>query len=252
MKPVVTTLLLLVAVYIGFGLILYFGQRSLLYYPTPRISHQFEERIFYNEGESINVIVVNQNRAKAILYFGGNGESVAFNAPDFEQLFPSHTVYLMNYRGYGGSSGTPEESGLYSDALYIFDQIKEKHAAVSVIGRSLGSGIATLVASTRALDKLILITPFDSIENVAQGLYRVYPASLLVKDKYDSLSRVKDITVPTLILIAENDRVIGRRYSMNLVSAFDQEQARVEIIKDTDHNTISAGENYGLLLKEFM
>ena len=255
MKKVVTTvlpvLIVLLIAYLGLGLMLYINQRSLLYYPTPKLDHQSKELTFNNESESINVIVLNQGKTKAILYFGGNGEAVARNATEFEFLFPAHTVYLVNYRGYGGSSGVPEERGIYSDALYIFDQIKQNHDTVSVIGRSLGSGVATLVASARELDKLILITPFDSIQNVAQGSFPIFPASLLIKDKYDSLSRVKDIRVPTLILIAEFDEVIGRKYSMNLASAFNPEQLTLEVIRDAGHNTISLKERYGSLLKAF-
>lgn len=255
MKKVATTvlpvLIVLLVVYLGLGAMLYINQRSFLYYPTPKVDHQFKELTFNNESESIIVIVLNQGKSKAILYFGGNGEAVVGNVAEFELLFPAHTVYLVNYRGYGGSSGVPEEKGIYSDALYIFDQIKQKHDSVTVIGRSLGSGVATLVASARELDKLILVTPFDSIQNVAQGSFPIFPASLLIKDKYDSLSRVKDIRVPTLILIAEFDEVIGRKYSMNLASAFKPEQLTLEIIRDTGHNTISFKKRYGSLLSAF-
>ena len=252
MKKVATTGLMLIMVYLGFGVVLYVSQRSLLYYPTPKQNHPFEERVFNNEGESINVIVLNQGRDQAILYFGGNAESVVGNAAQFEFLFPLHTVYLVNYRGYGGSSGAPEENGIYSDAEYIFDQIRQQHRAISVIGRSLGTAVATLIASTRVLDKLVLITPYDSIENVARGRFFFYPLSLLLKDKYDSLSKVKDITVPTLILIAEHDEVIGRKYTMNLVRAFDPAQVTVEIIRNTGHNTISVEKRYELLLGAFI
>jgi hypothetical protein len=251
MPVLIVLLTVLLVAYLGLGSMLYINQRSILYYPTPKVEHPFKELTFNNESESINVIVLNQGKTKAILYFGGNGEAVAGNATDFEFLFPTHTVYLVNYRGYGGSTGVPEERGIYSDSLYIFDKIKQNHDAVSVLGRSLGSGVATLVASARKLDKLILVTPFDSIQNIAQDSFPIFPASLLIKDKYDSLSRVKDIKVPTLILIAEFDEVIGRKYSMNLASAFNPDQLTLEIIRGAGHNTISFKKRYGSLLKAF-
>ena len=251
MPVLIVLLTVLLVAYLGLGSLLYINQRSILYYPTPKVEHPFKELTFKNESESIIVIVLNEGKSKAILYFGGNGEAVAGNATDFEFLFPAHTVYLVNYRGYGGSTGVPKERGIYSDALYIFDKIKQNHDAVSVIGRSLGSGVATLVASARELDKLILVTPFDSVQNIAQDSFPIFPVSLLIKDKYDSLSRVKDIRVPTLILIAEFDEVIGRKYSMRLADAFNPEQLTLEVIRGAGHNTISFNERYGPLLKAF-
>ncbi len=246
----VVTAILSVIIYITVGVLLFISQRSFLYFPTPRAGHKFDEKIFTNENESISTIVINKGQEKAILYFGGNGESVAFSAPDFAYIFPSHTVYLVNYRGYGGSSGKPEEKGLYSDAQHVFDMIRPKHQDVAVIGRSLGSGIATFIASIRDIDKLVLITPFDSIQNVAQKKYWMYPISFLLKDKFDSLSRVRQIKAQTLILIAENDEVIGIKHTNNLIKAFPASQITVETIKNTGHNTLSEDERYIFLLRE--
>ncbi|MBP18422.1 MAG: alpha/beta hydrolase [Gammaproteobacteria bacterium] len=249
MKKSLTSLLtIIVLVYIGFGALLYLFQRSLLYFPTPLVKHSYPEVIFENESEFIHVIVLNEGMDTAVLYFGGNGEAVALNAADFAPLFPSHTVYLVNYRGYGGSSGTPTEDGIYSDALFIFDDVATRHAGVSVIGRSLGSGVATYVGANRSISRLALITPFDSVRNVAQKLYRIYPGSLMLKDHYDSLSRVNQITAPTLVLIAEHDEVINILHTENLVEAFPTSQIRVETISNTGHNTISSVSRYYQLL----
>ncbi len=248
----IIAVMLFVIAYITVGALLFLTQRSFLYFPTPEVGHNFDETIFHNEGESICTIVVNRGKEKAILYFGGNGESVAFSASEFASIFPSHTVYLVNYRGYGSSSGKPEEKGLYSDAQYIFDEIKLKHHSISIIGRSLGSGVATFLASKRDVAKLVLITPFDSIQNVAQQKFWIYPMSILLKDKFDSLSRVKQIKVQALIIIAENDEVIGVKHTNNLINAFPASQITVDTIKNVGHNTLSAGERYALLLREFI
>lgn len=248
----VIIIIVFVSIYLAVGALLFANQRSFLYFPTPAARHNFDEIIFNNEGESISTIVINKGKEKAILYFGGNGESVAFSASDYADIFPSHTFYLVNYRGYGGSSGKPEESGLYSDAGYIFDKIQLKHHTVSVIGRSLGSGVATFLASKKDVEKLVLITPFDSIQNVAQQNFWIYPMSILLKDKFDSLSRVKQIKVQTLIIIAENDEVIARKHTNNLIKGFPAAQITVDIIKNAGHNTLSENKRYALLLREFL
>jgi pimeloyl-ACP methyl ester carboxylesterase len=244
-------ILIVVFVYIGFGLLLFIKQRNFLYFPTPEVAHAYDEEIFSNENESIRVVVLNKEKENAILYFGGNGEAVERNADDFIRLFPSHAVYLVKYRGYGGSTGTPNERAIYFDALYIFDQIKSEYKNISVIGRSLGSGVAILLASKKDVAKMVLITPFDSIERIAQDRYPLYPISLLLKDKYDSLSRVDSITAQTLMIIAEEDKVIDRKYSLRLANRFSSELITVETLKNTGHNSLASNQEYFNALKQF-
>ena len=186
-----------------------------MYFPTAKAAHTFQLEQFSVDNETIDVVVLNKGKHKAILYFGGNGESVAGSAPHFIKIFPDHTVYLVNYRGYGGSTGNPTEQALYSDALFIYDKISKKHKNISVIGRSLGTGVATFLASKRAITKMILVTPYDSFQNLAQQQYPIYPISFLLKDKYNSSSRVKDINSATLIILAEHDSVIPLNSSTN-------------------------------------
>ncbi len=233
-------------------MVLFINQRDLLYAPTAKTNHVFDEVIFHNDKESISVIVVNDKKEKAILYFGGNGDTVARSAFAFDRFFPDHTVYLVNYRGYGGSSGEPSEKGLYSDALTIFDQIRSKHSDISVLGRSLGSGVATYLASKREFEKLVLITPYDSALSMVQEKFPLYPMSILLKDKYDSVARAKDIETKTLVLIAEKDSVITMKHSQNLIDAFRSSKVEVKIIEDAGHNTILRDDRYYHLLHNFM
>jgi esterase/lipase len=238
--------------YVGVGLFLYFNQRSFLYFPTPNKSTKYSHIVMHNDGESINVIVLNEGHQNAILYFGGNAESMAGSSDYIAGQFPEFTVYLMDYRGYGASTGIATEKALYSDALKLYDTIAPKHKQISVGGRSLGSGIATYVAAHREVNKLALITPYDSIVNVAQDIYPVYPASLLLDDRYDSVSRVKDIKAQTLIVIAENDRVIPRTSTNNLIKAFKKEQLKVIVIKNRGHIDISDDARYYKIMQDFI
>ncbi len=244
--------ILLLLGYVAMGLFLYIYQRDFLYFPTPDISTQYTEMVLQNEGESIKVIVLNKGHKNAILYFGGNAESMAQSSDYIAQQFPEFTVYLMNYRGYGGSTGSSSEEGLYSDALKLYETIKPKHNRISIGGRSLGSGIAIYVASHRDVSKLALITPFDSIVNVAQGLYPIYPVSFLLHDQYDSLSRIKKIKAKTLIVIAENDRVIIRERTQELIDAFDSAQLQVTMIENRGHMDISADAKYYKIMQDFI
>ena len=82
--------------YIGMGLFLYLNQRDMLYFPTPKLETPYETMTLLNEGESIKVIVLNKGHKNAILYFGGNAESMARSSDYIAQQFPKFTVYLMD------------------------------------------------------------------------------------------------------------------------------------------------------------
>lgn len=242
----------LLMVYMGMGLFLYINQRDFLYFPTPELPTPYKQMTLQNDGESIKVIVLNQGHKNAILYFGGNAESMAQSSDNIAKQFPEFTVYLMDYRGFGGSTGEATEEGLYSDALKLYDTIKLKHKYISIGGRSLGSGIAIYVAAHREVSKLALITPYDSIINVAQGMYPIFPMSFLLHDKYDSVSRVKDIKAKTLIVIAQNDNVITREHTQNLIDAFKTAQLQVMTIKNRGHIDISSDAKYYKIMQKFI
>lgn len=249
---------LAIAGYVLFAGVLYFKQHSLLYFPTPQIPHDFDEIIFSNQGENLNIIVLNKGQQKAILYFGGNSEPVAINAERFSKIFPDYTVYLVNYRGYGGSTGRPGEEENYADAKAIFESLKTQYRDISVMGRSLGSGVATYLASIKEVEKLVLITPYDSIQNVAQGRFPLHPMSILLKDKYNSALKAKDVKAKTMILIAEHDQTIKLARTHNLIKAFAESHAAKKspiiskTIKGTGHNTILESDSYYRLLEDFL
>ena len=252
MKPkTLEGMIYILLIYVLVGAVLFFYQRKLIYFPTANIPHNYEQLQLTHENVTLEIIVLNQGKKEAILYFGGNAEAVVYSAEDFLSVFPLQTVYLLNYRGYGGSSGQPSEAGIFADALFLFDKVLEKQAIISVIGRSLGSGVATYLASKRPVEKMALISPFDSITSVAQNIYMIFPVFLMLLDKYDSISRVKEIEAKTIILVAEHDEVIPRKHSQRLIDEFPPEQITVKIIADSGHNDISNKVEYYQHLKDF-
>jgi len=249
-----TVISIVVLIYTGFCVYLYATQRSAIYYPTPEVEVVgAADMRLENDGETLKIWrLVNADGQNAIIYFGGNAEEVSGNIPDFRIFFPQHNVYLVNYRGYGGSTGSPTEAGLYRDALAVFDELRSRYSSISVIGRSLGSGVATYLAAVRDVDRLVLVTPFDSIENVARKALPVLPISLLLKDKFDSAGRVAEIAAPVLLVTAEYDEVIPSRHSSALASAFPESQVTVEVIPDAAHNTIGLSPRYADALSMFL
>ncbi|MGP8307711.1 alpha/beta hydrolase [Vibrio sp. YIC-376] len=242
MKSMLVTLVVCYAI---FTLTFYSLQRRFLYFPQLASDVYGEmNTCFVVDGAQLFGWVLNEGQPKALIYYGGNAESIEANIPLFKTMVPNYTIYLIPYRGYGNNLGTPTEEVLYSDAVQVFHSVESKHDSVSLMGRSLGSGIATYVAAHQKVDKLILVTPFDSIENVAKDIYWMFPISWLIKDRYRSADRVKDITAQTYIFIAEEDQVIPRARTEQLIAKFDGQLEDVVVIPGAGHNTISQFPSY--------
>lgn len=193
---------------------------------------------FENDDEKLHGWVVNEGNSNALIYYGGNAERIEQNIPFFRSLLPGYTVYLVCYRGFGNSTGEPTEANLYKDALHVFDVVRGTHKATFLMGRSLGSGIATHVAANRQVEKLVLVTPYDSIENVAKEAYRIFPVSLLLRDKFESWRYIKRISAETLVLAAGHDEVISRARTQNLIAQFEHTKVKSVVIAKAGHNDI--------------
>jgi uncharacterized protein len=232
---------------------LYYSQDSLLYFPTPAApSENIEKFTLKNERLQLKGLVINPNKANALIYFGGNGEAIEHLAGFFKTTLPDTTVYLLPYRGYGGNPGKPSEAALFSDALALYDQIAPHHIRLRTMGRSLGSGVASYLASQRNIDKLILVTPYDSILNVAQKHYPLFPIPWLLKDPYESWRFSPKITADVLVLIAGNDETIPRERTDNLLRHFIMQKPQVRVFKDADHVSISDVSGYNQAISKFV
>jgi pimeloyl-ACP methyl ester carboxylesterase len=232
------------ATYLGLCGLLYSKQRKLLYYPQPMAAGGEAFTLpLRAHGPRVLVSVRELPQAPAIVYFGGNAEDVSQNLPVFEAAFPTHALYLLHYRGYGGSLGEPSEAGLYADALSLFDYARRRHREVIVVGRSLGSGLAVHVASTRRAARLVLVTPYDSIVGIAAENYPMFPVSMILQDKYESYRYAPRIRVPTRIIVADADEVIPRASSEQLCGRFAPGIAHMSVLSG-GHSTVTADPRY--------
>jgi len=247
-------IVILFILYILGGVFLFYVQDKILYHPQKGESDKKNFQINSN-GKLINIIVLNEGKEKAIIYFGGNAENMSITEDYISEKFPEYTLYLLEYRGYGKSEGEPSEENLKNDALLLYDKIKDKHEKISVCGRSIGSGIAAYVAANRIVDKLILITPYKSILSLAQKKYFYYPIQYLLKSQYKTIELVKDIKAnDTLILVAENDNIIPYENTKGLIEEFEKrKKAYTEIIiPNTNHINISNNSLYDKSIQGFL
>jgi uncharacterized protein len=231
---------------------LYIFQRSLIYFPQSRIILRNEINLKLPTTAG-NVLVSTRSHSgtNALIYFGGNAEDVSLNLTEFSSAFPDYALYLLHYRGFGGSAGKPTETALIEDALALFDQAYAKHKHVIVIGRSLGSGVAVQLASLRPTAKLVLITPYNSLLELASSRFPYVPVSWLLKDKYESWRYAARINIPVLVLAAENDSVIPREQTLLLQSHFKPNIVSFKILPNTSHNTMSESSQYLPSIQEF-
>jgi len=250
MRRMLSLITVIGAAYAGACAWLYFGQRTMIYFPPPYTARTAANTDTLRVADAQLKLTVRPNAGpNALVYFGGNAEDVAANLPDFAEAFPEHALYLLHYRGYGGSSGSPSEEVLHADALALFDKVRATHPNVVVVGRSLGSGVAIRLASERPAAGLALVTPFDSIEAIAAQHYPWVPVSWLLLDKYESWRHAPRIRVPTLVLVAEHDRIIPGDSTDRLLTRFTPGIAMRRLISGVDHNSISSSPQYLTELK---
>src|SRR4051812_37965053 len=226
-RVMIVALVVVLGGYLGICVLLYTFQRSLIYFPQPR-SYPATPATLKRPGASVSLSVRPHAGPKALLYFGGNAEDVSHNLPAFSSAFPEHAIYLLHYRGFAESSGEPSEKAIHEDALALFDEVHAEHPDITVIGRSLGSGVATRLASERPVSRLVLVTPYNSLLELASAQYRFFPVKWLLRDKFESWRYAPRITAPTLIVAAEHDEMIPRASTEALFHHFSPGIARME------------------------
>jgi pimeloyl-ACP methyl ester carboxylesterase len=230
---------LAVLVYLGLCAALFVLQRSLIYLPQPCPSGAAARAVPLDvDGARVLVTVRERPGREAVIYFGGNAETVPLSEPELAAAFPARALYLPHYRGYCGSGGNPSEEALLADAQAVYDMVRASHDDIVVVGRSLGSAVAVHLAASRPVTGLVLLTPFDSLETVATRHYPFFPVRLLLRDRFDSRSRAPQVPAPTLILAAEHDEIVPRASTENLLAAFRPGLAKLVAVPGTGHNTV--------------
>lgn len=228
----VRLVLLGVAVYAVAVLALYLGQRLLMYRPetirTPPAEAglpQAEELWLSTEdGERLVAWHIPPRDGRpVVLYLHGNGGALRHRADRFAAMTADGTGLLaVSYRGFGGSTGAPDEAGLLRDAAAAHAFLADRYGAgrIAVFGESLGTGVAVLLAAGRPVGRLILQAPYTSTADVARLAYPFVPIGLLMKDQFRADLRAADVTVPTMVLHGTADTVIPIAFGERLYAAF--------------------------------
>jgi hypothetical protein len=196
-----------------------------------------------------------------LLYLHGTGENISANvehAKRFQQM--GFSVLLIDYRGYGKSEGNfPSEAQVYQDAQaawdYLVQQLGIKPQNIFIYGQSLGGAIAiNLALQNPQTPGLIVECTFSSIRDLVahQGIYNLFPKNLLLQSQFDSLSKVKLLKMPVLLIHGAIDTIIPTTMSQVLHDTITAPK-RLWIVPGAHHNNIAtiAGSEYQQVIQEF-
>ncbi len=216
-----TALLLACGVYALIGAAMFFGQRKLMYHPESARTepaavglNQVSERILETpDGEKVIAWYGKaQPGQPTLLYFHGNAGSLASRSERIAKyLGRGRGMFMMTYRGYAGSSGSPSEAANVADAKLAYDALlKEgvKPDDIIIYGESIGSGVAVQVAAEKKAAGLILDAPYTAMVDLASGQYPWLPVRLMLLDRYESKSFIGAVKCPLLIIHGEKDEII--------------------------------------------
>jgi fermentation-respiration switch protein FrsA (DUF1100 family) len=231
-----------IALYAAVVVYMYLAQRRFIYFPEPARTPpasvglpDVRERILSTpDGEKL---VAWYGKAKpgqpTLLYFHGNGGALEFRSASIRRyLDRGRGMFMMSYRGYSGSTGSPSEAANVADAKLAYDQLVEdgvRPEDIILYGESLGSGVAIEVAAEKKVAGVILDSPYTSIAELASTLYPWLPVNLLLKDRYDSIIHIRDVHVPIFIIHGEADDVIPVEMARRLFAVANEPKEIVTI-----------------------
>ncbi|MEZ5647473.1 MAG: alpha/beta hydrolase [Alphaproteobacteria bacterium] len=247
-RVVLTLTLLALLAYAGAVLVAYSFQRQLLYWPNRTITLDAPgyTRLAIKTEDGISLVgwyAPPTTLSITILFFHGNAGSPLLpgrldKIATYRDL--GYGIYIASYRGWNGNPGTPSEEGLYADARAAVMALKQQGVLpqnIIVNGESLGTGVAIHIALEFPFKALILENPYTSIPAVAQNHYKFLPAYWLVKDRFDNLTKITKITVPTLILSAQNDTTVPPAMGQTLAAA-NTRWVKSVILEGAEHNNL--------------
>ena len=219
----------------------------------------FEDVYFSTEdGLTLNGWFVPGDKEMTWLWFPGNAGNISYRLDNLRLLHHrlSLNIFIFDYRGYGRSQGRPSEEGTYLDAEAALTYLRSRRdidpEAIIFFGRSLGSAIAVNLATKHKCLGLILESPPTSLVGMMKRLFPSLPPEEL-PIKYDSLSKIKRISVPLLILHGDCDEVVPFFMGRKLYEAAN-EPKQFYTIENAGHNDtyMVGGEEYFQAIEDFI
>ena len=211
----------ILAIYISVLILLFIFQRNLMYHPNENnyFGDKLEvdiEKVNIKTSDNLSLLgwfhKKDLKKFKTILYFHGNAgklENRIHKLNHFKDL--DVNFLIIAWRGFSGNEGKPSEKGLYIDGSSAIAWLKSlglTEKDIILYGESLGTGVATHMAQDNDYAGLVLETPFTSMTEAAKNFYPYIPVEILLRDKYKNDKKIKNISIPVLVMHGEADQIV--------------------------------------------
>lgn len=231
-------------------LILFLLQRKMIYFPEKHslnrqqeLAEQLNLKLWPSTDNYLGLIsksIKTANKGTIIIFHGNAGSAInrIYYLQALEKL--GYRVILAEYPGYGARTGSPSEATMVSNGVETLKQaLNDFGEPVFLWGESLGSGVVGgMVQSGRIQVKgIVLMTPFDSLANVAQHHYWFFPAKWLIRDEFNNIKNLHNYPGRIAILLADEDEIIPNECSLNLFDSLHNRK-RLWTFKDAGHNSL--------------
>jgi len=213
--------LTLILIYLTLLIVIFLAQRKLLYEPTQNnyleenlLSHKVE-KIKIPSNDNINLIswyFLKNKNFKTLVFFHGNAGGLENRIYKLNHLSDLNLNYLIfAYRGFSGNNGKPTEEGIYRDSKAVINWLNSKGIKkkdIILYGESLGGAVAIEIAQKESFAGIILESTFTSMIDMGQKYYPIFPVSFLLKDKYETKNKIKNLNSPTLVMHGKKDKIV--------------------------------------------
>ena len=253
---------LVVLIYLTITFILYYSQRSLLYHPSENNYSGDKlivpiDKVKILTDDNIELIAWHHKKKgnyKTILFLHGNAGSLENRIHKINHFKNMKVNFLIiSWRGFSGNKGKPTEQGLYEDARSAIRWLDSKginKKNIIIYGESLGTGIATEIAQNQNFAGIILESPFTSMIEAGKDKYPYLPVRLLLKDKYESIKKIKNIKSPILIMHGKTDKIVPFRMGKKIYELANQ--PKFSYFSNYDNHMMEYNENLLNALEEFI
>jgi esterase/lipase len=256
-------LIIALVLYAGFCVLLYLFQEKLIFFPEKLpISFQFsfnqdfeEINIKTKDNTVLNNVLFQADKSRGVIfYLHGNAGSInSWGEVAGTYTDMNYDVFMHDYRGYGKSEGRINSEGqLFQDAQAAYDYLKKSYdeSEIIVLGYSLGTGLATKIASTNHPQMLILQAPFYSMTDLAKNLYPFLP-TFIVKYRFHTNKYIQKCTMPVVIFHGDRDEIIYYNSSVKLKELMKKTDTLITL-NGQGHNGMSNNARYLHELKQIL
>lgn len=242
-------------------------EEQYIYYPSNELMHtpatvglKYEEiNLITEDGITLHGWFMPHPATRfTLLHFHGNAGNISHRLHLYEHWHKiGLSIFAIDYRGYGKSSGIPSEAGLYSDARASWNAVRHRHGVpasnIIIAGRSLGCAVAAKLATEQNPAALVLETPFTNIPDMATVLYPwIFPIRFLARSKFNTLDLIRRVSVPVMVISAENDMLVPATMSKRIHAAANPPKVLISLPGNHNDFDLSSPSTYSKAWRQWL